>query len=103
MTIRMIPVNGLATTAWLGPSVPAGRTYFTAAANGTVDVTCDPIGASDLGSQGLIQIGDGSGPTSTRPSAQNLRPGFLYVDTTLNLIVAWNGSGWVNPITGASS
>ena len=103
-TIRMIPKGGGAVSAWLGPNDNvAGRTYYNAAANGTVDVSCDASGASDLASQGLIAIGDSSGATSTRPNAENLRPGWLHVDTTLNLIVAWNGGGWVNPITGATA
>lgn len=102
--IRMIPRNGTATTAWIGPQDNvAGRTFFTAAANGVVDANVDAGGASDLASQGLVQIGDSSGPTATRPSAQNLRPGWLHVDTTLGLVVAWNGTGWVNPVTGASA
>lgn len=104
MTIRMIPRNGTAMSAWVGPNDDvAGRTSYTVSANGTVDVNVDASGASNLASQGLIQIGDSSGPTSARPTAQNLRPGWLHVDTTLNLIVAWNVSGWVNPVTGASA
>jgi hypothetical protein len=103
-TIRMLPRGGGTVTAWIGPNDNvAGRTYYTAAANGTVDVACDASAASNLASQGLIQFGDSSGATSTRPSYENQRPGWVHVDTTLNLIVMWNGAGWVNPVTGAAA
>lgn len=104
MTIRMLPRNGDAVSAWIGPNDNvAGRTYYNAAANGTVDVACDASAASDLASQGLIQFGESSGPTASRPNAENLQPGWTHVDTSLGLVVMWNGSGWVNPVTGASA
>ena len=96
MTIRMLPLNGGAVDAWIGPFANvAGRTYFSAPAGGTVDVSCDESGASDLASQGLLRFGDSSGPTANRPSSEFLRPGWTHVDTTLSLVVMWNGSGRV--------
>lgn len=103
-TIRMLAVNARTTTGWAGPpdqSAAAGRRYYPAQAGGTIDPI--DLDAVVLGSQGFFAVGNGSGPTASRPNNAGQNPGFLYVDTTLNLIVAWNGIGWVNPLTGASA
>jgi len=75
----------------------------TIAPGATLDV---PIGdAAGLGSLGWIPVGQ-VGPTSGRPA---LRPpgsgtdvGTFYCDTTLTLVIIWDGETWRNPLTGAS-
>ena len=37
-------------------------------------------------------IATGSGATANRPA--NPTPGTLWLDTTLNTIIAWNGTNW---------
>ena len=106
MTVRMLPRNGVTATGWAGPGDPGGissRRYYTAPAGGTVDVFATDANA--LGSQGMFAVGNGSGPTSARPNGVGgVNIGFLYLDTTLNLFVVWNGqAGWINPITGAGA
>jgi hypothetical protein len=104
LTVRMIAKNGVTVTGWAGPPDNAqSRRYYTASAGGTVDV---PAGgdADAMPTFGLIAIGNGSGPTSSRPNGMGgVNPGYLYLDTTLGIFVAWTGAGWVNPITGASA
>ena len=105
-TIRMLPKNGVTVTGWAGPpeqSAAGSRRYYTAAAGSYADVTA--LDANVLGSQGFLQVGNGSGPTSLRPNliGDPQAPGFQYLDTTLGLIVVWNGAGWVNPVTGATA
>jgi hypothetical protein len=99
-TVRML--SGSTINAWTGPpGSPAGRTYYQASAGTVIDVP--DVSVSDLRSQGLIAVGDGSGPTSGRPTSQYLRPGYVYVDTTIGLIVAWDGANWRNPLSGATA
>lgn len=37
-----------------------------------------------------------SGPTTERPELTNANVGFTYFDTTLNMLVIWDGTTWVN-------
>jgi hypothetical protein len=48
--------------------------------------------------------GAGSGPTSGRPAYPAISPGYMYVDTSLNVVATYVGpkGGWVNAATGAS-
>jgi hypothetical protein len=90
MTYRLIPANGAAKT-----EAVFGRTY-TAAANGFVDA---PDGdAFVLSANGWAQVAQ-VGTTVNRPT--HPRFGQKFVDTTLNLIVVWEGSAWRNPASGA--
>lgn len=100
-TVRMLPVNGNA-TGWAGsPSNVAARRSYTATPGQTIDAT-DEEDASTLTSQGFIVIG-GSGTTAARPTTTGLiKPGYFYVDTTLNLVIVWDGANWRNPVTGAA-
>jgi hypothetical protein len=56
--------------------------------------------AAALINQGFVAIGM-SGVTSARPPTGGLRPGFLYVDTTLSIVVVWDSANWRNVVTGA--
>jgi hypothetical protein len=101
-TVRMLPIKGAAATGWAGPNDNvAGRRYYTAAAGGFIDAI--DADATTLNSQGFAAIGDASGTTAQRPNNAYLRPGFVYLDTTLALIVAWDGVAWRNPVTGATA
>ena len=101
MTQRMIPKNGATVTGWAGPpdqSAASARRYYTANAGGVVDVP--DLDAQAIASFGFIAVG-GSGATSARPTGAG--PGYPFVDTTLNLVVVWNGAAWVNPVTGTNA
>jgi hypothetical protein len=112
LTTRMVPANGATggqVVAWCGPGDIGGiaaRRYYNA--GGTfpafVDVAGDPsCDASQLVSQNFVIVG-ASGPTSVRPTAPGagwLRPGLIFVDTSLNLVEVWDGFAWKNVLTGA--
>ena len=101
-TVRMLPTKA-SSTGWCGPNDNvAGRRYYTAVPGGFIDAI--DVDATTLNSQGFAAIGDASGTTAQRPNTTYLRPGFLYLDTTLALIVAWDGvANWRNPVTGATA
>lgn len=106
-TTRILPVTGPnahgGQTAWSGsPDNPAGRTYYTALPGATIDVVGDDSVVTSIASQGYAAIAM-SGTTALRPNDTRLKPGFLFLDTTLGLIVAWDGANWRNPITGATA
>jgi hypothetical protein len=68
--------------------------------NAFLDIPGDATGdAAAIASSGFVILGT-SGATSTRPS--NPPAGSWHVDTTLGFAVAFDGSFWRNPITGAS-
>jgi hypothetical protein len=104
--VRMLPTGGVTRKAMAGAPVSStdktstNVRCYTAGANGTVDVL--DVDASVVASQGFFAIG-ASGPTAARPINAYLRPGFLYLDTDLSLIISWNGVGWANPVTGAAA
>lgn len=103
-TVRMFPARGGPSRAWSGsPSNVSGRRYYEASAGTYADVIKDD--ASTIASQGFFAFGDGSGTTADRPNDPNLKAGFVYLDTTLSLVVVWDGPGpggnWRNPVSGA--
>ena len=91
ITVRFVTANGKASAISF-----SGRTY-TCAANSFVDVPYTD--APTMSANGFIQVA-GSGTTAQRPtvpfSAQ------LYHDTTLNMVVIFEGTSWRNPATGAA-
>jgi hypothetical protein len=96
--VRMLPVKGSA-TGWAGsPSNAQGRRSYSASAGQFVDLP--ELDADAIKSSGFFAVG-GVGPTLDRPNNRYLTPGFLYVDTDLSLVIAWDGADWRNPITGA--
>lgn len=80
-----------------------GRAYV--GAPGTTYDVAD-FDAGGLAANGWIDAGQ-SGPTSARPAtAVGPNPifvGCLYIDTTLNAVIRWDGANWRNIITGASA
>jgi hypothetical protein len=105
ITTRMLPLNGSQQSGCIGAGAgtPIQRSY-SASGGGFIDAVGDPgVDASTLVSQGFIAIG-GSGTTAQRPNGAGfLKPGFVYVDTTLSLVVVWDGANWRNPVTGATA
>ena len=104
MTVRMIPINpgGGSVTGWAGsPENRLDRRYYIATAGQTVDVTDGD--QTTVNSQGFAQVGDSSGPTSSRPNNLYLRPGWTHIDTTIPAVVAWDGANWRNVLTGATA
>jgi hypothetical protein len=66
--------------------------------------------AASLGANGWLDLFD-SGPTSARPVAgiimnpgqtTTLSVGAVFLDTSINAIIAWDGAAWRNVLTGAS-
>jgi hypothetical protein len=102
-TIRMLPINPTSTIkGWAGSNDNvAARRYYSAGSGAFIDAIDGD--ASVLGSQGFVAVGDASGTTAARPNNVYLRPGFTYLDTTLALIVIWDGAAWRNPVTGATA
>jgi hypothetical protein len=105
MSIRLLSKNNAAVSASLpaGPAFNAQmETFFNVAANGFIDAQVDPIAASALVSQGLVQVGNSSGSTAQRPTGSGaLFPGWIHIDTTLSKVVVFDGANWRDPITGA--
>lgn len=96
----MLPINGGPATAWAGSPVNASaRRNYAASSGSTIDALNGD--ASPLASQGFVAVGDESGATTARPVNKYLRPGYVFVDTTLSLVVVWDGTDWRNPVTGA--
>jgi hypothetical protein len=105
ITTRMLPLGGATVTGNIGAGAgsPIQRSY-SATAGGFIDALGDPSAdAATLASQDFIPIG-GSGTTAQRPNGAGfLKPGFVYVDTTLGLVVVWDGLNWRNPVTAATA
>jgi hypothetical protein len=77
------------------------RRWYTIAAGSFADVPGDMTGdAAALASQGFAAVA-ASGSTANRP--KGIAPGFLYVDTTLSAVVAFDGTNWRNVVTGATA
>lgn len=106
MNVRIVPAaGGGQVQAVAGAPVPGpGQRFYNVNAGSFTDVPGDMSGdAAVLQSQGLIAVAL-SGTTAQRPTTTgNIHPGLLFLDTSLNLFVVWTGTGWVNPITGATS
>jgi hypothetical protein len=109
LNTRVIPCNGTTggtVVGWAGPGdiggVASRRAYN---AGGTfaafVDVPGPPdADAAALTSQNFITVAM-SGPTSSRPNGTSYqKPGALYVDTTLNAVIVWDGFAWKSVLTG---
>jgi hypothetical protein len=105
ITTRMLPLGGATVVGNIGAGAgnPILRSY-SATAGGFIDALGDPsCDASVLVSQGFILVG-GSGTTAARPNGTGFqKAGFVYVDTTLGLVVVWDGANWRNPVTGATA
>jgi hypothetical protein len=105
ITTRMLPLNGATQKGFIGAGAgtPIQRSY-SATSGGFIDALDDPSGdAASLTSQGFVTVG-GSGTTAQRPTGAGfLKPGFVYVDTTLSLVVVWDGANWRNPVTAGSA
>jgi hypothetical protein len=78
-----------------------GRTY---AAGGLLTIDRSSIDYSPLAAMGWAVIAHHSGTTAQRPSDTEqgvaLPWGFMYLDTTINKVVVWSASGWVDHLTG---
>jgi hypothetical protein len=107
MTIRMFATplaaalydnpNGLVLVP--PPPAPAQRAY-TSTPGTPIDVPGDMTGdAAVLVNTGYVAIGL-SGMTVLRPPTSNLKPGTIYVDTTLAIVVFWDGANWRNVVMG---
>jgi hypothetical protein len=107
LSTRMIPVGatGGTTTGWAGPNDNvAARRYYSCSPGSVVDVPGDPTGdAAALTSQDFAVVAM-SGPTGSRPTSLGmLKPGALFIDTSLNLVLCWDGIVWRNVLTGAAA
>jgi len=83
----------------------SGRSY-SASVGGIVDVPDTEAEQIDHATAGYVRLGRG-GTTAQRPTVTgsviaNLRPGDIYLDTTLGKVVFWTGTGWVD-MTGAAA
>ena len=106
ITTRMLPLAGASVSGNIGAGAgnPTLRSYA-ATAGGYIDAQGDPTSgdATSLVSQGFIPIG-GSGTTAQRPNGAGfVKPGFIYVDTTIPKVVVWDGVNWRDPVTGATA
>jgi hypothetical protein len=79
-----------------------GRAY--AAQPGTV-LDLPQFDAGPLGANGWIDLFD-SGPTSARPNSAvglpRLFVGCVFVDTTINAVISWDGGAWRSILTGSA-
>jgi hypothetical protein len=89
--VVMPPANGASTTI-------NGRTY-TCAAGGTL--TVPDFDSNILTANGWsIAAAGGAAPTSQRPA--NPSKNLTFFDTTLGIIIQYDGKVWRNPTTGAA-
>jgi len=93
-TTRVLPPN----TTGTDMITVNGRTY-SAVAGGFLDVP--DFDAAVMLANGWIRgaLG-GSGPTASRP----IKPptNTIFMDTSLSLLIVWDGKAWRNKITGAA-
>jgi hypothetical protein len=82
-----------------------GRTY-SATPGSAIDIF--DADAETLSANGWTKVAL-SGPTSARPSPilgvsppYLAAPGFLFLDTTIDELIVFDGANWRNPISGAS-
>ncbi len=98
-TVRLLPPVSAGSTAsiYAGANpitVPGGRVYA-AAVGAAIDVPA--ADAVILINNGWSAFCWGSGPTSARPAPGiNLVPGTMWLDTTLNIAIMWDGATWRN-------
>lgn len=96
--IRLLPPAA----AGLGPNpiTVNGRTY-TAPVGATIDVPdFDALVMKANGWTDVAHFAAGVGATATRPA--NPTKGMTYVDSTLGVVIQWDGKTWRNPVTGAA-
>ena len=90
-------------TAGIPRTTMSGRTYSGA----TVAVDRGNLDTSELLSAGWVRLADHTGPTSARPTIDELGagivPGFRYLDTTLGRVVVAAGGQWIDASTGVAS
>lgn len=85
----------------------SGRSYAVAA-GAVTDVPESEAEQVDHASLGAARVAR-SGTTAQRPTVtgasgqQPVRLNEFYCDTTLGKVVLWNGSGWIDPMSGASA
>lgn len=95
----MPPANGTA-----NPFTFQGRTY-SCAVGSTIDVHDDtgtPFDETALASNGWTPTSSlGVGPTGARPTSI-AKPRDTFVDTTLGLLIIYDGAAWRLPTTGAA-
>ena len=109
LTTRMLPVSagGGTVTGYAGPTdlgTASGRRYYSASGGQTIDAVASPQDgdANVLASQGFVAVCL-SGTTAQRMSLTPggyFKAGTMFLDTTLGLIVCWDGLNWRNPVNG---
>jgi hypothetical protein len=106
LNTRMIPVGatGGVVTGWCGPNdAVSARRYYSCSPGSTLDVPGDPsCDASVLGSQNFAVVAM-SGTTGSRPTSLGIKAGTLFIDTTLNAVLCWDGVTWRSVLTGAAA
>jgi hypothetical protein len=105
VTTRMLPVNasGGVVSGSLGPSQSPTKTY-SCNVGSVIDVAGygEASEAGQLLSQGFVAVG-ASGTTATRQAASGyFKAGALFIDTTLSLVLMWDGLVWRNVVSGAA-
>lgn len=80
---------------------PGNDRTYSCAIGSTIDV--QEADASVMMANGWICCASGGvGPSSQRPK-EPARIGEPFIDTTLGKIVAWDGQGWRDPVTGQTA
>ena len=92
--IRVLPPN----TTGTDTITVNGRTY-SATAGGFLDVP-DFDAAVMLANGWVRGAGGGSGATAARPVKPPVNT--VFMDTSLSLLIVWDGKAWRNKITGAA-
>ena len=92
--IRVLPPN----TTGTDTITVNGRTY-SATAGGFLDVP-DFDAAVMLANGWVRGAGGGSGATAARPVKPPVNT--VFMDTSLSLLIVWDGKTWRNKITGAA-
>lgn len=99
-TLRLLPPG----SGQRGTFKVNGRSY-SCALGAAIDVP--DFDAGQMLANGWLRPGpvQASGPTAQRPtrtqSGQTLPAGYAFHDTTLGLVILWDGYLWRNPTTGA--
>jgi hypothetical protein len=108
VTTRMIPGNitGGTITGYAGGPNPAdpSRRYYTAGPGSFIDAQGMPdCDAAMLVSQGFLLV-CASGSTAQRNQLTGtfFKAGQMWLDTTLGLIIMFDGVAWRNPVSGAA-
>jgi hypothetical protein len=103
----MLPINssGGVVTGALGPSQTPTKVY-TCTVGSTIDVAGPPwAGEADALTQQDFAVVGASGTSATRQASTTggyYKAGTLFVDTTLALVLMFDGLVWRNPVTGAA-